>query len=144
MTTLNQQQSEKMLMELERKAYKRTKARDLRYMQALHAKDALMFPPGSESQLASDVFNTALAAQEAQSQQLKEETAPVESNVKSQADFFWEPVSAQVSASDDMGWVHGVITITDEQGSKQYGKYVSVWVKEDGKWKVAAEIRNNN
>lgn len=43
-----------------------------------------------------------------------------------------------------MGWVHGVITITHEDGNVETGKYVSVWVKESGKWKVTAEIRNMN
>ncbi|SHG85929.1 YybH family protein [Ferrimonas marina] len=138
-----QTQSEQTLMELEREAYRRTMARDIAWMKALHAKDALMFSPGSEAKLASDVYDAALAQQPEQSRSESDSGAQTEGG-QGNGGFFWEPVSAQVSASDDMGWVHGVITITDADGKQRHGKYVSVWVKENGQWKVAAEIRNNN
>lgn len=134
----NLNNSEQILMELEREAYRRTMARDLSWMKDLHAKEALMFSPGSEAKLAIEVFDAALEQQD----QNKPETET--SDTQDAKHFFWEPVSAKVSASDDMGWVHGEITIIDAAGNKEYGKYVSVWVKEDGKWKVAAEIRNAN
>ncbi|MGL6259982.1 YybH family protein [Vibrio sp. WXL103] len=127
--------SEQILMDLEREAYQRTLARDLVWMKDIHAQGALMLSPGSEGRLASDVYEDALAEQRAN---------PQSSNAQDSGSFFWEPVSAQVSASDDMGWVYGVITITDASGNKQFGKYVSVWIKEEDKWKVAAEIRNMN
>ena len=130
--------SEQILMELEREAYRRTMARDLSWMKDLHAREALMFSPGSETKLAIEVFDAALT------QQGQKQPEAETSDSQDMKHFFWEPVSAKVSASDDMGWVHGLITITDSAGNKEYGKYVSVWVKEDGQWKVAAEIRNAN
>ncbi|MDK9736000.1 DUF4440 domain-containing protein [Vibrio sp. D404a] len=122
------------LMELERESYYKAMSKDFVWLRELHAKNALMFNPGSAAERADDIFAKRIAETGGKPQ------APSDAFPR----FFWEPTEAFVSASDDMGWVHGVITITHENDNVEYGKYVSVWVKEDGKWKVVAEIRNMN
>jgi len=60
----------------------------------------------------------------------------------------WEPEDADVASSGDLGWTWGrwVFTVGDEQGNPQesYGKYLFIWKKIDGQWKVAANIWNDN
>jgi len=59
-------------------------------------------------------------------------------------EFEFEPISAQVSASNDMGWVYGAYRLKMPGGEPDLGKYVSVWVREDGTWMNMAEIRNSS
>lgn len=122
------------LMELERKSYHKAMAKDFIWLKNLHAKNALMFTPGTGTAKASDIF----------AKRIKETGGKPQALSDTFPQFFWEPIEAFVSSSDDMGWVHGVITVTHEDGIVDHGKYVSVWVKEDGIWKVNAEIRNMN
>lgn len=56
----------------------------------------------------------------------------------------WDPVEAFVGPSNDMGFVYGSVKWRMPEENEQQGKYISVWVKEDGKWRNAAEIRNSN
>jgi ketosteroid isomerase-like protein len=53
----------------------------------------------------------------------------------------WQPISAEISKSGDLGYTVGSYTITqkDEKGSaiKGSGKYLTVWrLQKDGSWKV--------
>jgi len=53
----------------------------------------------------------------------------------------WQPISAEISKSGDLGYTVGSYTITqkDENGSaaKGSGKYLTVWrLQKDGSWKV--------
>jgi ketosteroid isomerase-like protein len=56
----------------------------------------------------------------------------------------WEPLSADVSASGDMGYTTGPAVWTDHSPAKRppyYGYYFSVWKKQStGEWKVAFDI----
>ena len=54
----------------------------------------------------------------------------------------WEPIDAFVSG--DMGWAFGMVRVKTPGADEELGKYVSVWVKENGKWFYVAEIRNSN
>ncbi len=60
----------------------------------------------------------------------------------------WEPEDADVARSCDLGWTWGrwVFTVKDEQGNPEesYGKYLFIWKKIDGQWKVVANIWNDN
>jgi len=122
------------LMALEREAYHRTIARDFAWMRDHHRADALMFQPGQPIARAHDIFNA--------SEQREAAQATPDNADSPQTTFFFEPTHAEVSASGDMGWVHGVIVFTHPGGHESRGKYVSVWTKEQGQWKVVAEIRN--
>ncbi|WP_038173766.1 nuclear transport factor 2 family protein [Vibrio pacinii] len=120
------------LMELERESYRRNVTRDIEWMKKIHAKNALLFNPGSEVKNAHEFFSERLKSV---STEVVSENAPK---------FSWEPTYSEVSSSNDMGWVHGVITIEYPDGHKEFGKYVSVWIREDDEWKVTAEIRNSD
>ncbi len=59
----------------------------------------------------------------------------------------WEPQSAEVAASGDLGytWGKAMVTEKDSLGRPQfsYEKYVSIWKKQpDGNWKVILDIGN--
>ncbi len=56
----------------------------------------------------------------------------------------WEPTEARVSSSCDMGYVYGTVDWKLPSSEKVNGKYISIWVKEDGEWRNAVEIRNSN
>lgn len=56
----------------------------------------------------------------------------------------WEPIEARVSSSCDMGYVFGSVDWKLPESDKRNGKYISIWMKEDGQWKNAVEIRNAN
>jgi len=57
----------------------------------------------------------------------------------------WEPVDADVSGADDLGYTHGTYTLTRKNAEGQrvslYGRYVTIWKKQaDGSWKVVLDI----
>jgi len=54
----------------------------------------------------------------------------------------WEPVDAVVSPSGDMAYDWGRATTTLADGSVVEGGYLVVWTREDGEWRVAADLFN--
>lgn len=59
------------------------------------------------------------------------------------ADFLtYEVVEAHVSTSGDMGWTYGLVKFQPVGGEMEVGKFVSVWHKDDGEWKIVSEMRN--
>lgn len=63
------------------------------------------------------------------------------------AEARWQPTSAEIAASADLGHTIGTyeMTIEGPEGSpvKIEGKYLTVWRKQaDGRWKVAADTFN--
>ena len=59
----------------------------------------------------------------------------------------WEPLSAHVADTGDLGYTVGTheVTVHDAAGSpvSVTGKYLAVWRKQaDGAWKIAADISN--
>lgn len=56
----------------------------------------------------------------------------------------FQPTDAFVSASKDMAWAYGLYRLEMPDGSEDKGKYVSVWIMENGAWKNVAEMRNSN
>lgn len=122
------------LMELERESYRRRVASDFDWMIAVHSENALFLSPGSDIQAAKEILHAAKARASENNSSSKNQKFP----------FFWEPLEAKVSASEDMGYVYGITKEVKSDGTEEHGKYVSVWVKEEGKWKVTIEIRNTN
>ncbi len=60
-------------------------------------------------------------------------------------DMSWEPTEAVVSESNDMAYVYGSTSVkapTDDVA--QPGKYLVVYVKRDGKWRIAIDMANAN
>ena len=56
----------------------------------------------------------------------------------------WEPVEAHVASSGDMAYDVGTYSMTLPDGSTDSGKYLVVWVKRDGEWKIAADMFSSN
>jgi ketosteroid isomerase-like protein len=60
----------------------------------------------------------------------------------------WEPQGGSVSQAGDLGWTWGIWVFTtrdaEGQGELSYGKYVFIWKKVDGDWKIVANIWNDN
>jgi len=58
--------------------------------------------------------------------------------------LYWEPILADVSSSEDMGYTMGPSTLRDsakQNAPVWYGFYFSIWKKqEDGSWKVAVDV----
>jgi hypothetical protein len=52
----------------------------------------------------------------------------------------WAPTAGAVSADGKMGWTDGTWKLVDAKTGTDTGHYVTVWVKEDGAWKVQADI----
>ena len=117
------------VMELEREAYRLYQAGNIDGMiDKVIAENARVCPPGSES----------IVGRENQ-RVLFKELAQMEG-----FELSWEPLEAQVSASNDMAYVYGSVRWKMPESAEEVGKFVSVWVKENGEWKNAVEIRNSN
>ena len=56
----------------------------------------------------------------------------------------WESTAAFVSPDGNMAYDYGTTSMTLPDGSVEPGKYLVVWVKADGEWKVAADMFNAN
>lgn len=54
----------------------------------------------------------------------------------------WTPLAAFVSRSGDMAYDYGRASTTLSDGSIVEGSYLVVWTKENGEWKVAADMFN--
>lgn len=124
-----QNKSENELMELERACLRRFQAGDVDgAMDEFLTEDALVCPPGME----------AVKGREKQRVLFKEFLQ------MDGVELSWDPIEAHVSPSDEMGWVFGWVKWKLPNEPEKQGKYISVWVKEDGKWRNAVEIRNAN
>ncbi len=54
----------------------------------------------------------------------------------------WKSTFASVAPSGDMAYDYGTATTRLADGTEIQGYYLVVWVKEDGQWKVAADMFN--
>jgi hypothetical protein len=55
----------------------------------------------------------------------------------------WVPDTGGVSADGTLGWTEGHFTRTGP-GVRETGHYMTVWVKEQGRWKVRADLGNTD
>ncbi len=61
----------------------------------------------------------------------------------------WQPISAEVSASEDMGYTFGTYELKfdgpDGNPVVDEGKYLTIWKRQaDGSWKVAVDMFNTS
>ncbi len=94
----------------------------------LHSDNAIQFPPGS------DLIQGKEALTKAWGGMINTEGLEIS----------WEPTEVFVSKSGDLAYDYGKISMTNPDGSKVNAKYLVVWSKINGKWKVAADIFNMN
>ncbi|MGR8919313.1 MAG: YybH family protein [Gammaproteobacteria bacterium] len=114
------------IMELERRTCHQTNAGDLSWVTELCKEDVLQFSPGQPLSEGKEKFLAAF-----------QEVVDTEGY-----DMAWEPTKAVVSASNDMAYAYGTLTMKLPGGEPVAGKYVVVWVKEDGEWRLAIDIPN--
>ncbi|MCM3871162.1 MAG: nuclear transport factor 2 family protein [Pyrinomonadaceae bacterium] len=57
----------------------------------------------------------------------------------------WEPLSADLSRSEDLGYTHGTYSLSSKQQPEKIierGSYVRIWKKQNGVWKVVLDVTN--
>jgi ketosteroid isomerase-like protein len=94
------------------------------------AEDAIQLPAGSNPRFGRDTIYQAMkAAGEGYT-------------------LAWKPQHGEVAASGDFGYTWGNFTLSweDSSGARQvhYGKYLNVWKKQDGRWRVEVDMGNES
>ncbi len=117
--------AENQIVELESKWSGMFGERDLDGVMALMAKDSVLIMPGSKPIVGLEDIRSATKAM-----------------LESDDHVSWVSDFALVSASGDMAYDYGTATTQSPDGSSVEGHYLVVWVKEDGEWKVAADMFN--
>ncbi len=112
------------IMALERQWSQKFQEKDLEWIVNLHATDARQMPPDAEPVVGHEALR-------AQWQAMFE------------LDASWEPTEAHVSSSGDMAYDFGTATINTPDGPIP-AKYLVVWVREGGEWKIAVDMFSNN
>lgn len=100
-------------------------ARDLNGITALLARNTVLIMPGSEPIVGAANVRVATDAM-----------------LSSDDTVSWASDFAFVAPSGDMAYDYGTATTKRADGSMVQGRYLVVWVKEDGQWKVAADMFN--
>lgn len=58
---------------------------------------------------------------------------------KGEASLSWSPTTGAISDDGKMGWTDGTWKLSGPRGELT-GHYITVWVKEDGQWRVQADM----
>lgn len=113
------------IVELESQWSEMFGAKDLDGIMELLAQDSVLIMPGSAPVIGTDNIRRV-----------------VQSMLESDVAVSWRSDHAVVAPSGDMAYDFGTATTTLADGSVVEGHYLVVWVKEDGRWKVAADMFN--
>ncbi len=116
-----------VLMALQREWSARLAAGDVDWIMDLHAEDAWQLPPNAAPVSGHDALRS-----------VWEGMAWTEG-----LEISWEPTLARVAASGDMAYDIGRATIAGP-GGRVEAKYLVVWVRREGRWKVAADMFSFN
>jgi ketosteroid isomerase-like protein len=99
---------------------------DVSWIVNLHTPDAIQFPPGAGIAQGHEAL-----------------TAAWEGMANTEGlEISWTSTAAFVSASNDMAYDHGVANVKNPDGTEVSAKYVVVWTRINGEWKVALDIFN--
>lgn len=121
-------EARRAIMELERTWSAKFAEKDTVWIVDRHAEGARTMPPNAESVVGRDAIG-AWWGEMARTEGLE---------------LSWEPTEAHVSASGDMAYDVGTYEMTLPDGSTDSGKYLVVWVKRDGEWRIAADMFSSN
>jgi len=100
-------------------------AKDLDGISALLAKDSVLIMPGVAPIVGAENVRRA-----------------TRTLMESDDEVSWKSDQATVAPSGDMAYDYGTATTTLADGLVVEGYYLVVWIKEDGAWKVAADMFN--
>ncbi len=102
--------------------------KDIDWIVAIHKTDGQQFPPNAPPIVGSDALRAAWQdMMDTEGLGLK-----------------WESSFVKVSASGDMAYDTGAGMITSADGTATPAKYLVVWEKIDGEWKVAVDMFSPN
>jgi ketosteroid isomerase-like protein len=127
-STVDTQAEAQAIMALEREWSARFAADDVDWIVDLHAANARQLPPNAEAVVGAEALRATW-----------EGMATTEGFSAT-----WESSEVHVSDAGDMAYDLGTGTITTPDGQATPFKYVVVWVKENGEWKVAVDIFSPN
>lgn len=116
------------IMELERETCRRFQDGDIDWAIGKFANDFVLLNQGSEILIGKE----------------HERKALIEASNTEGLEMFWEPTAAHVSASEDLAYVYGMINVKTPDGAELSQKYVTIWKKIHGEWKLALQISNSN
>lgn len=114
------------IIELESKACAELQAGNAQWLIQRLKDDVLQFPPGAKLTKGKEDVG-------------KEFQKVVDTDG---FELSWEPIKAEVSASNDMAYAYGSLKMKLPGGESMPGKYVVVWVKVNGEWKLQIDISN--
>ena len=114
------------LLELSKQYQAALKARDAAKVAALYAADAVLMPPDAPA------VKGRSAIQQDQARSFKESP---------EAELTITPVSSETSG--DLGYIQGEFVFKD-RNLHMKGKYVEVWKRVNGEWKILYDIYNSN
>ncbi len=112
------------IMALQQEWSAKFQEQDLEWIVNLHTADGRQFPPDAEPVVGHEALRAQWEAMFA-------------------LEGSWESTEAHVSAAGDMAYDFGAATINSPDGPMPF-KYLVVWVREDGQWKVAVDMFSPN
>lgn len=122
------QSEAQVVMALEREWASRFQQGDIDWIVDRHASLGRIMPPGSQAAVGRQAVREVWTGfHEAEGLSL---------------DF--GPDEAHVAEAGDMAYVLGSYELTLPGGGEDRGKYLVVWVKEDGEWRIAADMFNSS
>ena len=132
-TSLGQSTDEQQIRDLEQQWAEAVEKRDLDAIVDLFAEDGRIMPPNAETAMGRD------AVREAWQGILD----------LPELDFSFAPTDVHVAESGDMAYAIGTYRLSfqsegQEEPTQDSGKYVDIWEKVDGEWKVMVETYNSN
>jgi ketosteroid isomerase-like protein len=124
--TVNIAAEQAAIMALEKEWSDMFVAGDLDGISAILAKDTVLLAPGEAPIVGANNVRAATQAMLA----------------SGDVEVSWISNAAFVAPGGDMAYDYGTATTKLTDGSVVEGQYLVVWIREDGKWKVAADMFN--
>jgi len=119
---------EETVLSLEREWSSRFAKGDVDWIVAAHAPGAQQFPPGAPPVVGLEAIRAAWQGM---------------ADTKGLA-LSWEPTQAFISESGDMAWDYGTAKQTTPDGVMSEMKYVVIWKRVDGEWKIVMDMFSPN
>ena len=125
-TTVDVLAEEAAIIALEKEWSDMFGAGDLDGISAILTKDSVLLAPGEAPIVGANNVRAATQAMLA----------------AGDAEISWKSNAAFVAPGGDMAYDYGTATTKLADGSVLEGQYLVVWIREDGQWKVAADMFN--
>lgn len=124
-------EAEERIAELNARWVRAVAEEDTDSIVSLHAEDGRIMPPGQPAAVGHDALEQAWSGVLAMTDSLTFETEVLE-------------VSPSATMAYDIGSYRWAYRTPDGESARDRGKFVVIWEKRDGQWKVVADIFNSN